>query len=113
MSSCFVPITLRVTSGFVSSWQNSWAIAQYLGLEANYFQLLPKWLDNTSASCGHMDECPWHLDPHDITMWLSLLRELLRDRGNGLLARSSHAKLTIRTDEEVEETLRRTRVVQV
>ena len=50
--------------------RDSYSTAEYLGLDATYFQLQPKWSRNaTVAECaatGAMDDCPWHLDADDV-----------------------------------------------
>ena len=78
--------------------RDSYSTAEYLGLDATYFQLQPKWSRNaTVAECaatGLMDDCPWHLDADDVRRYLALVDELVRDKGAALLAPARGARVT-------------------
>ena len=87
--------------------RDSYSTAEYLGLDATYFQLQPKWSRNaTVAECaatGAMDDCPWHLDADDVRRYLALVDELVRDKGAALLAPARGARVHVRTLDELRE----------
>ena len=87
--------------------RDSYSTAEYLGLDATYFQLQPKWSRNaTVAECaatGAMDDCPWHLDADDVRRYLALVDELVRDKGATLLAPARGARVHVRTLDELRE----------
>lgn len=61
--------------------RDSWTLAEYLGLNATYFQLLPHWIDNPHVlPCNEsrmMDDCPWRLDEGDLRTYDLLLDQIL------------------------------------
>ena len=85
--------------------RDSYSTAEYLGLDAIYFQLQPKWSRNaTVAECaatGVMDDCPWHLGADDVRRYLALVDELVRDKGAALLAPARGARVHVRTLDEL------------
>ena len=87
--------------------RDSYSTAEYLGLDATYFQLQPKWSRNaTVAECaatGAMDDCPWHLDADDVRRYFALVDELVRDKGAALLAPARGARVHVRTLDELRE----------
>ena len=87
-----------------SGMRDGWSLAEYFGLGAAHYQLHPHWrVDLTVPSCaatGHIDECPWHLTPADLGIWLQLLAELLRDEGATLRRAAEGAPRVVRAASE-------------
>ena len=58
-----------------------WAVAEYFGLDADYYQLMPRWtIEPTVRDCNAsrvMDECPWHLEAADMALYAKLLNSIL------------------------------------
>ena len=61
--------------------RDSWTIAEYLGLNASYFQLTPHWIDHPGIfPCNNshlMDDCPWYLDVTDLDTYATLLEQVV------------------------------------
>jgi len=86
-----------------------WAVAEYLDLGADYYQLMPRWaiaheIDDCNAT-RVMDDCPWHLMPEDVRLYAALLGDILR--GHGPATESSNnagtRSPTARTDRDGDE----------
>ncbi|KAL1511665.1 hypothetical protein AB1Y20_004955 [Prymnesium parvum] len=90
--------------------RDSWTIAEYLGLDATYYQLLPHWVDHPHVHpCNQshlMDDCPWHLDATDLATYSTLLARVVR----GDAPRAVGGSVRVRTDEEVDAAVARRRI---
>ena len=85
---------------------DTWVIAEYLNLEARYFQFAPRWYvpstgqhaSKLDSNCGRTldaDDCTWHLDESDLDAFQMLLDQVLRDGGRALCARAVGVKSTL------------------
>ena len=89
--------------------RDAWSIAEYLELNASYFQLMPRWrFDPGVPDCnrsGSMDDCPWEAPIDD---YRALLHMLLHHGGSGAtaaMAEGARAGPRVRTKSEVRDAL--------
>ena len=83
-----------------------WALTEYLALGADYYQLMPRWhIASSVTACNTsrvMDDCPWHLNPADIDLYVRLLDAILSGRGPAMTRAGSHGaspKVRLRSPE--------------
>jgi len=91
---------------------DTWVTAEYYGLAAAYFQLMPRWYLDTSTVSAHtcfestlierIDNCPWHLAASDVQLYKALLGEVLLDGGSALRRRAAAQSMHVRTQSEAE-----------